>query len=194
MTGLTLASVRRAALVSAVAIAGFGTAGCGDTNAPGTAVPATTTTGTSASDTKPTSTTATSSTKAESLADTDPCELLTADDKSALGVTKSEGPEKFGTARICRFRAAAGGITPSIWDAAGLAQAVETGPVSDVTVGSREAKQMRNTATGGCVVMLAVAESSRVDVLATDRQGDRDEACDLALQAAKLIEPNLPKS
>lgn len=186
----TARGARHAVIAATVATLSFTLAGCGDTTSPGTAVPAPTTT--SETSTKTKSTTATSSANAESLADTDPCELLSTTDKSALGVKKSTGPEEFAGARICRIHTAAGSLTPGIWDKAGLAQVIATGPISDVTIGSHQAKQMGDSA--GCTVFIGVTASSRVDVVAQDRQGDQDEACDLALRAAKLIEPNLPKS
>ncbi|CRK59356.1 hypothetical protein [Alloactinosynnema sp. L-07] len=43
-------------------------------------------------------------------------------------------------------------------------------------------------------MFIGVTASSRVDVQASELRGDQDVACDLALRAAKLIEPNLPES
>ncbi|MGQ0837376.1 DUF3558 family protein [Actinokineospora sp.] len=185
--------MRRAVTTAAVVMIGFGLTACGGAQTPGQALPATTT---AASKTGTTTerTTTTSPTSAESLADTDPCELLTSADKSALGVTKFEGPEQLGTARICRIRTPAGTLTPGIRTNIGLTQVVVTGPINDLTIGSHKAKQLRDTATRGCIVFIGVTASSRVDVDAGDRQGDQDEACDLALRAATLIEPNLPES
>lgn len=194
VTTKTARAAGHMAIAAIAAMIGLGLVACADAKSSGTPVPVTTETS-AKSETKTTSTTATSSpTKADSLADTDPCELLSPSDKADLGVTKSEGPENVGGARLCRVRTATGGFTPGIWDKAGLAQIVAKGPMSDLTIGSHQAKQMRSDATGGCTVFLGVTASSRVDVVVQDRQGDQDEACDLALRAAKLIEPNLPES
>ncbi|MGQ0840661.1 DUF3558 family protein [Actinokineospora sp.] len=192
MTPTTIAIARRAAITATVVMISVGLAACGDTAAPGTPVPVTTTTG-SNSETATSTAASSTSAKSESLADTNPCDLLTNTDKATLGVTKVSGPERFGTGRICRLRTPEGGVDPGIRTDVGLAGIVVDGAISDVTIGSHQAKQMRTT-TGGCFVFIGVTASSRVDVLGSDRQGDQDEACDLALRAAKLIEPNLPES
>lgn len=194
VTTKTAKATGHMAIAALATMIGLGLVACADAKSSGTPVPVTTETG-AKSETKTTRTTATSSpTKANSLADTDPCELLTDADRSSLGVTKTEGPEKLGTARICRFRTPEGGFTPGIRTNVGLAGVVVKGPVTDIAVGSHQAKQMRSDDTGGCTVFIGVTASSRVDVVVQDRQGDQDEACELALRAAKLIEPNLPES
>lgn len=187
-TGKTIWNI---AVAAALAMGGLGLTACADTSSPGTPMPVTTTT-TGKSETKTSPTATSSATKVDSLADADPCELLTDADKSTLGVTETLGSEGSGTARICRLRLPDSNLTPGIRTNVGLDGVVVNGPITDVAIGSRQAKQMR-TNTGGCFVFIGVTPSSRVDVQASELRGDQEAACDLALRAAKLIEPNLPE-
>jgi electron transfer flavoprotein alpha/beta subunit len=66
------------------------------------------------------------------------------------------------------------------------------GPVTHITVGSHQAVQAIDTATGGCLVSMGVTSTSRVDAEAV--ANDSSQSCALALSVAKAIEPNLPSS
>ena len=195
MIGKVSVGVRGMVATAAIAISVFLLAGCGAAQTTGTAVPASgpvssdvsrTTAGTPSATTSP-------SERGDTLADVNPCDLLGSADVAALGITKSGKTEKVGTERVCRYETADGAVSPGIRTNVGLAGVVVDGPISDLSIGSHQARQMRSS-TGGCFVFLGVSASSRVDVLGSELRGDQDAACDLALRAAKLIEPNLPES
>ncbi|WP_161784444.1 DUF3558 family protein [Actinokineospora spheciospongiae] len=181
--------------MAAVVIGVLVSAGCGVARTSGSAipVPGPVSTDGSGTATGTPSTTVSAPEKSDSLADADPCDLLTSADKAVLGITKSEESEKVGTERVCRHLTADGAVSPGIRTNVGLAGIVVDGPISDLSIGSHQARQMR-TLAGRCFVFLGVSASSRVDVLGSELRGDQDAACDLALRAAKLIEPNLPES
>ncbi|MCG8920520.1 DUF3558 domain-containing protein [Actinokineospora sp. PR83] len=185
----------RGSVAAAVVIGAFVLAGCGAARTTGSAVPepGSVTTGVSGTGAGSPSTTVSAPEKGDTLADMDPCDLLTTADKAALQITESEKAEKVGTEHVCVHLTAEGSVSPGIRTNVGLAGVVVNGPISDLSIGSHQARQMRTT-TGGCFVFLGVTASSRVDVLAGDLRGNQDAACELALRAAELIEPNLPES
>lgn len=195
MVGKVPVGVQKAVVAAVVVVGAFFSAGCGAARTTGSAVPAPGSVTTGASETEPGTpgTTVSMPKKVESLADADPCDLLTSAGKSALGVTKSGKSEKLGTERICRYQTADGEVSPGIRTNVGLAGVVVDGTISDLVIGSHQAKQMRSD-SGVCFVFLGVSAMSRVDIVSGDLRGNQDAACDLALRAAELIEPNLPES
>jgi hypothetical protein len=64
------------------------------------------------------------------------------------------------------------------------------GAPTDLTVGSRPAKQVKSPA--GCLISIGVTSSSRVDT--NTIANDPSQACSISLSATKAIEPNLPSS
>lgn len=132
----------------------------------------------------------------DSLASVEPCELLNSSAQSALGITEERGEDELGGARVCGWRvrkataAESFTYTVAIYESAGLTDIVSDGAVKPMKVGSREAAESLRSAGGGCAISLAVTESSRVDVLAVG--GDGAKLCAPALEAAKLVEPELP--
>ncbi|GGS33857.1 DUF3558 family protein [Actinokineospora fastidiosa] len=131
--------------------------------------------------------------RATTLADMSPCDLLTSDDRQTLGVTKVEGEAQTGSARICTAHTAAGTTSTGIRTNAGL-DGVRASNATETRVGSHDAKIAKNSAAGGCTVYIGVSDSSRVDVVSVDRQGDVEESCALAERTAGLVEKNLPES
>jgi hypothetical protein len=128
------------------------------------------------------------------LADIKPCSLLSADGKTQLGISGGE-ERKVGRARSCRWRLEGATGTDSftldvaIYDELGIKDVVgsEIKPVP--TLGSHEAVQYVPPAAG-CAVGVAVSDSSRVDTQAVG--GAQQKACELALQLATFVEPELP--
>lgn len=119
-----------------------------------------------------------------------PCELLDSSEQSQLGLGKGV-EEKLGQARHCQWqKPGSHTIGVGIFDDLGLKDVVSKTEKKPLTVGRHKAVQ----ATGGvdaCAVAIEVTESSRVDVVSVAR-ADVDKACELANQAAKLVEPKLP--
>lgn len=115
---------------------------------------------------------------------------------TSLGVT---GEPKEGTLKSipsCQWRVDKGSITDSytigvaLYERRGLKDVVASGQIQKIQVGSRQAAQYLGEGGAHCAVALEVSASSRVDVLAT---GDNaDKLCAPVLEAAKLVEPELP--
>jgi hypothetical protein len=153
---------------------------------PGTGSP------TSSEDTR-SSTSSPPSTKAgSSLADTDPCSLLTKSEaEQVLGPLKEEPkPQKIGSSRGCEFAPNRVYLSVGIRANAGLTEVLPNGgEIKDITVGGHQAKQLVD-ATGSCGIYLGVTSSSRVEVVLN--AGASTDPCPPALKIAELVEPKLP--
>ncbi|MBM7770688.1 hypothetical protein JOD54_000892 [Actinokineospora baliensis] len=125
-----------------------------------------------------------------------PCDLLTPAAAKSLGVTS--GPEEvdLGKLPFCEWRVDKGSIADSftfgvlVLDNKGLDDIVAEGAVQRIKVGSRDAAQSISGGGGVCAISLELSAKSRVDVQATG--GDGSKLCAPALEAAKLVEPELP--
>lgn len=133
---------------------------------------------------------------ASPLANVDPCTLLTSQGKAQLGISGGE-KENIGSARVCKWRLR-GPVdtyffTVGIYDRLGIKDIPQNIQLKELPdIGTHKAVQDVDPANPGvCGVTLGVTESSRVriQVLAGT---DTTKACDLALQMAKLVEPELP--
>ncbi|RLK60486.1 uncharacterized protein DUF3558 [Actinokineospora cianjurensis] len=139
-----------------------------------------------------TSRTTTSSSPVDSLK---PCELLTSSAASTLGITGA-GKAKSGSTPTCEWRVDKGSIADSylvgiaVHDDVGLDDAVSSGAVERIEVGSRKAARFLGPSKVSCFIALELGAKSRVDVVATG--GDGQKLCAPALDAAKLVEPELP--
>lgn len=124
-----------------------------------------------------------------------PCELLTAEDLTALDLPTTEKEARnLGPARGCQWQKPHSDepghtVTLGIMDELSIDEVVSDTDPKPLTVGSHEA--MRYTAGGSCGIAMAVTESSRVDVLGTS-DGDLKRGCKVAKRAAKLVEQHLP--
>ncbi|MGH3436345.1 MAG: DUF3558 family protein [Sciscionella sp.] len=132
-------------------------------------------------------------TQAATLATVDPCSLLPRADAAQVGVTGAGNPENVGTARGCAWHTTDGAeVSVDVRTNLGLSQVQANGgtvgPVT--TLGSHQSRQQQNSV--GCLVAIGVTAGSRVDVQGVSTNGTPD--CSAAQQAAKVIEPNLPKS
>lgn len=107
-----------------------------------------------------------------------------------LGVAGNGETSHVGTARSCQWDTGVAILEADIRTNAGLGQ-VQTngGAVRDAMIGGRQAKRQQNSVA--CLYALGVTSSSRVDVSASNNNGPD---CQLAQQAAQLIERNLPRS
>lgn len=139
-----------------------------------------------------TSKTTTSASPVDSLK---PCELLTSSAAAAIGVSGS-GKAKGGSTPSCEWRVDKGSVADSylvgiaVHDDVGLDDAVASGSVERIEVGSRKAARFLGPSKSSCFIALELGAKSRVDVVATG--GDGQKLCAPALDAAKLVEPELP--
>lgn len=128
------------------------------------------------------------------VAELEPCDLVSAEAAAEVGLTGGEAGET-GRARDCRYRYEGATVDDSftvgvaIFDELGLDDVVGSNVKPVPTVGSHDAVTYSPPA-GGCAVSMAVGESSRVDTQAIG--GDDQKACQLAMQLATLVEPELP--
>jgi hypothetical protein len=123
-------------------------------------------------------------------ADLQPCDMLSSDEQSRLQVTGGV-EEQVGPERSCRWTASGKhSVAVGIVDDLGLGDVQSSGTTKQMKIGSHDAVQY----TGGvstCAFALGVTETSRVDVLAA-ANGNEQQACTIAQQAAALVEPKLP--
>jgi hypothetical protein len=141
-------------------------------------------------------TTSKSGSGASPIKDTDPCSLLTAQGQSQLGVSDGQ-KSQVGSGRKCQWRMRGPSDTTFfsviIYDNLGIKDLPpDLNPKALPDVGSHKAVQDTDSNNpGNCAVIMDVTESSRVSasvLIGTDT----NKACDLAMQLAQLVEPELP--
>jgi hypothetical protein len=125
------------------------------------------------------------------IADVLPCSLLSASEVAELRAGPGKD-ERVNNARACNFNDGDGFVLGvAIYDELGLEDLVAGSDIKPVpTVGRHKAVQ----AIGGidtCGIVIEVTKTSRVDVLGT-AGGNEQKSCEIALRAAKLVEPRLP--
>ena len=185
---------RTALLVTTVATLVIGLASC-SSETPGEATPGDDSTGlqvpTEGGDGGTTEPPETSESETDSPADSlEPCELLSSDDQSALSLGSGE-EESLGGARTCLWQASGSHtVSVDIWNNLGIDEVQSKTKPQPKNVGSHQAVQYTGD-LGVCVVAIELTESSRVDVGGV-AGGDIAKACDVANQAAELVEPKLP--
>jgi hypothetical protein len=120
----------------------------------------------------------------------DPCELLSADDQSALSLGPGQ-EEALGGARTCLWQAPGSHtVGTQIWDNLSIDEVQSNTEPQTKTVASRRAMQYTGN-LGVCAIALELTDSSRVDVTGV-AGGDMDKACEVANRAAELVAPKLP--
>ncbi|GAA3021429.1 Protein of unknown function (DUF3558) [Actinokineospora globicatena] len=126
-----------------------------------------------------------------------PCALLSSSAAKSLGVTSGPDEVDLGKKRpYCEWRVDKGSIADSytlavyIVTDGGLADIVAEGEIEPIKVGSRSAAQSIGPGGLVCAISLELSEKTRVDVQAGG--GDGQKLCATALDAAKLVEPELP--
>jgi len=114
-----------------------------------------------------------------------PCSLLSSGDLSRLGATSTPTKNQIGTAYACELDNAEGHIIVGIRTNVGLqGYNASGGTVTDITVGSHQAKQEVDS-TGSCIIALGVSSSSRVDITVT---GDgTTNPCPTTMTVAQLV-------
>jgi len=124
----------------------------------------------------------------------EPCDLLTGDDLSRLGLSGGDDAD-FGDSPGCDWSKSGDfgvliGLSPDL----GAEEANLSGATPEpITLGSHDALRVEEQggAEGSCAILIVVSDSSYVDVSAT-AGGDTPKACDKANEVAELIEPKLP--
>lgn len=132
-----------------------------------------------------------------SLAQLDPCALLSPSDRSTAGLTQLGKPKTIGEARACDWTVPATfGVTVTLDENAGLANLdVSQGTRTKKKVGTHQAVQLvdRKATDGTCAVLLGVGGSASVQVdVSNSTFSDSTLACRRATTVAGLVEPKLP--
>lgn len=135
---------------------------------------------------------------AEDNADSlDSCTLLSPSEIATLGDFDEPRRIDLGGVRGCSFEPQNTGATrsPTINVGVRESQSVDSANdqglgVTEATFNGRDAAQIPNT-NGGCIIALALTDSSRVDVGVTGV--DHEQACELVEQVAEIVEPKLPE-
>lgn len=132
------------------------------------------------------------------LAALQPCNLVSGSEQTQLQVSQSQSGTESG-ARYCAWQRpvdASGQngyvVSVDLRDSQGM-DSVNTGgyDVTSETVGKHQGKQLKATASAGCIVVIGVSATSRVDVTATDGTATTS-SCQIANQLANVVEPQLP--
>jgi hypothetical protein len=119
-----------------------------------------------------------------------PCSLLSSNDLQQLGASTPASRDDLLTSHGCSFETANASIDIGVRVNVGLAGfRADGGTITSPTIGHHAAKQDQDR-TGSCVIALGVTNTSRVDVTAT--ANNEADACPIALQVARLVEPKLP--
>jgi hypothetical protein len=126
-----------------------------------------------------------------------PCGVLDSSQISQNGLTNQESTSGSG-ARSCKWsndnfdNGNGYALKVDLRDAQGVATFNTAGyALTDDPIGHHQAKQAEQTSGSGCIVTIGVSSTSRVDVI-VDTATDPNQACTIANQYAKLIEPKLP--
>ncbi len=184
-------SVLLLSMAASAAAAVLGLAGCAEQTS-GTARPDPTSDPTTTTTSEQEETT-TSAEESGGLTDVEPCDLLPASAATALGLTEATAND-VGQGRGCRWRFEGATLDDSftvdlvLYDERGISEVVGT-EIVPATIGGHEAVRFKDS-TGGCIVSIAVGDTSRVDSLATG--GNLQRGCELADQLASAVEPRLP--
>ncbi|XVS66324.1 DUF3558 domain-containing protein [Actinosynnema sp. CA-299493] len=184
-------ALARISAASAVAFVMLVTA-CADQS--GTATPASTTTATTATY----DSTSSAAPTASALAEVNPCDLLTADEATSLGLTSPGEADRVGGTESCDWQQSGnGGLVVGIRPTSGLGDLTyDTAKGQQINVGKYDAVRIEapNGAQALCDVLIAVSESSSVQVAGNLKGNSTDTAaaCERATRAADLIAPKLP--
>jgi hypothetical protein len=175
-----------ARVVLTVIVLGAVVAGC-STKEPGDAS-AGTTTSTTTKQASPTTSTKPSD-SGDSLADFDECEVL---NSLAAQLNLTDIEEGIGDTCGASVSATAS-VTIKGQPDLGVDDVVPGGQQSDINIGSRKAKMVKQSVTQtSCLIAVEATPTSRVDV-AGSANASLDESCAAATKVAEAIAPKLPK-
>lgn len=136
---------------------------------------------------------------AATLAELDPCSLLSSEDLKQYGTFPPGEPENVGSLRGCNFDKNTDDpisdpnrvITVGIRDQQGLDDAVNRG--NGVERSEADGRQYaRIPSSGPCTIAIGVSATSRVDVMVVATEGT-EKSCEIADEVAAVVEPKLPQ-
>jgi hypothetical protein len=189
---------RRLAILPLVAMAALGLAACSSTTT-GQGTPVTTPAqgSTGGPGTGSPSSGGSSGGGGSALASVQPCNLLSSATLSQFGLSKTQSIT-IPAARPCDWTkpvdingANGYSVEIAIRDSQGIKDINAAGnTVTEDNVGSHDGRLVQADAGGGCIVVIGVGDSSRVDVSVAGT--DTNQACSVANQLAKVVEPQLP--
>ena len=134
--------------------------------------------------------TETGSSGGSGTADLKPCDLLTSAEQAQFNLGAG-AEDELGPARACLWQASGQhSISVGVIDDLGLDEVQSTGAKEPTKVGAHDAVKYPGP-LGACSFAIGVTDTSRVDVSGI-AGGDMTKACDVAKQAAELVEPKLP--
>jgi uncharacterized protein DUF3558 len=120
-----------------------------------------------------------------------PCSLVSQSALSEIGESAPPTPDMVGTAHDCSLTTPDFSIGVAIRTDVGLSGfTTNGGTAQNLTIGTHQAKQELDSASGSCVIGIGVTDSSRVDVTVTP--GATADPCPTASKLATAIEPKLP--
>jgi Protein of unknown function (DUF3558) len=127
-----------------------------------------------------------------SLTGVDPCQLLAEPERTQLGLPAGTRSTTLGNP-TCEWNPRGGAIVDlTLWTTRGLAELnTSNSKITELMIGSHQGRRLEHNEPGICDVDIAVAAKSSVTVGALHDQ--TAQACALAEQVARLIEPNLPR-
>jgi hypothetical protein len=186
---------RRLAILPLVAMAALGLAACSSTTT-GQGTPITTPAQGGTGGSSPSSS-GSSGGGSSALASVQPCNLLSSATLSQFGLSKTQSIT-IPAARPCDWTkpvdingANGYSVEIAIRDSQGIKDINTAGnTVTEDNVGSHDGRLVQADAGGGCIVVIGVGDSSRVDVSVAGT--DTNQACSVANQLAKVVEPQLP--
>jgi hypothetical protein len=186
---------RRLAILPLVAMAALGLAACSSTTT-GQGTPVTTPAQGGTGGSSPSSS-GSSGDGSSALASVQPCNLLSSATLSQFGLSKTQSIT-IPAARPCDWTkpvdingANGYSVEIAIRDSQGIKDINTAGnTVTEDNVGSHDGRLVQADAGGGCIVVIGVGDSSRVDVSVAGT--DTNQACSVANQLAKVVEPQLP--
>ncbi|EWC61774.1 hypothetical protein UO65_2961 [Actinokineospora spheciospongiae] len=111
-------------------------------------------------------------------------------------MTGAAQPDETASSKYCQWATGTGTAAErftygvAVFPELGIDKVVADGEKKPLVVGQRKAVESLRSAGGVCAISIEVTPTSRVDVQAVGRDGAA--LCPKVLEAAKLIEPELP--
>ncbi|MGH3621103.1 MAG: DUF3558 family protein [Sciscionella sp.] len=128
------------------------------------------------------------------LSNVEPCLLLPTEAANRLGLGQGKRDDMSGYAS-CRWNPDGYTFGIALFTDLSIDEVQAIGKPQRVSVGDGQRKAVRSFGGGGavCAISIEVTASSRVDVSAVEKFGNKQKACRLATQGANAVEPHLPE-
>lgn len=137
--------------------------------------------------------------KSASLSSIDPCSLLSSNELSKYGTFPPGVPNNVGSARGCKYEKDTDSpttdpnrvISVNLRNEQGIDDVQDLGNgINRTEVDGREYAQV--AASGGCIIVIGVSPTSRVDINTTATEGTQ-KRCNIADEVGQIVEPKLPQ-